>query len=93
MALMALLRSSMRAFSNTGRLVRQQSLLKVMVILVCSLTLFLGLGVIFYHGFEFLHGLGGAGLMVIHRLFALFFFGLSVMLVFSSAATSYATIY
>ena len=93
MALLALLRSAMRAFGNTGRLVRQQSSLKIAVILFCSLSLFLGLGVIFYEGFRFLHSLGGVGLMIIQRLFALFFFGLAVMLLFSSVVTTYSTMY
>jgi ABC-2 type transport system permease protein len=93
MALLALLRSAMRAFGNSGRLVRSQSRLKVLVVLSSMFFLFAGLGAIFYQGFHFLHTLGGAGLMVIHRLFSLFFFGLSIMLVFSSVATSYTTMY
>ena len=93
MALGALLRGRFRAFSNSGRLLRQQSWLKILVVTVFGAVLFASLGVLFYEGFDFLHRLGGAGLMVIHRLFALFFFGLGIMLLFSSIVTSYATLY
>lgn len=93
MALTALLRSRFRAFSNSGRLLRQQSWLKVLVVSGFGALLFAALGVLFFQGFQFLHNLGGAGLMVIHRLFALFFFGLGLMLLFSSIVTSYATLY
>ena len=89
----ALLRRGFRAFGNSGRLLREQSVFKVLVVLFFASLLFFGLGGIFYEGFEFLRKMGGAGLMVIHRLFGLFFFGLSIMLVFSSIVTSYATIF
>ena len=93
MAMAALLRARARAFGNSGRLLRQQSWLKILVIIGFGTVLFVGLGVLFFSGFRFLHGLGGAGLMVIHRLFSLFFFGLGVMLFFSSIVTSFATLY
>jgi ABC-2 type transport system permease protein len=93
MALKALMRGRARAFMNTGQLVRRQSWLKIAVITFFGTGLLIGLSVLFFEGFRFLHNLGGAGLMVIHRLFALFFFGLGVMLTFSSIVTTYATFY
>ena len=88
-----LLMKSLRSALNARRVVQQHSSLKVLVILTFGIFLLSGLTVLFYAGFYFLHNLGGMGLMVIHRLFALFFFGLAVMLVFSSLVTSYATLY
>ncbi len=93
MALNALFRSALRALGNTGRIVRKQSLLKILVIAGCSAALFLLLGVIFFQGFRYLHLLGGVGLVVIQRLFALFFFALAIMLLFSSVVTTYTTMY
>jgi ABC-2 type transport system permease protein len=86
-----LLKSFRTAFSF--RRYREQSLFKVLVVVVFGAILLWGLGALFYSGFHFLYRLGGAGLMVIHRMFSLFFFGLAVMLVFSSIVTSYATMY
>ena len=93
MQLPVLIRRGWSAFRNSGRMMRDQSLFKMLVVIFFAAGLFLGLGAIFYEGFHFLKQMGGAGLMIIHRLFALFFFGLSIMLVFSSIVTSYATIY
>lgn len=93
MALGALLRSWLRSMGNAGRMVRRQSRLKLAVIVFSSAVLLLGLGAIFYRGFYFLDSLGGAGVLVIYRLFALFFFGLAIMLVFSSTAAAFSTMY
>ena len=93
MALRTLLHGRLRSARNSGRLFRRQSTLKIVFIVVFATGLFLGLGGLFYGGFRFLHALGGPGLMVIQRLFALFFLGLAFMLFFSSIVTSYATMY
>jgi ABC-2 type transport system permease protein len=93
MGFLVLLRKALRASLNLRRMAREQSLLKVVVILFFSLCLLAGLGVMFFAGFRFLHSLGGVGVMVIQRLFSLFFFGLALMLVCSSAVASYTTIF
>jgi ABC-2 type transport system permease protein len=52
-----------------------------------------GLWALFFHGFRYLRGLGGIGLVLIGQLFAVFFLGLGLMLVFSSAVTTYESLY
>lgn len=91
--LLALVRKSLRAAANFGRLAHEQSPLKVFVILAVAVGLVVGLGCIFHAGFVFISALGGAGLMIIQNLFALFFLGLGLMLVFSSAVTAYSAIF
>jgi len=91
--LLALVRKSLRASANFGRIMREQSPLKMFVILVVAAALVFGLGWMFYGGFIFINALGGAGLIIIQNLFALFFLGLGLMLVFSSAVTAYSAIF
>jgi ABC-2 type transport system permease protein len=88
-----LLRKSWRTGGNFRRIMREQSVFKMIVVIIFGCILLFGLGALFHSGFHFLYRLGGAGLMVIHRMFSLFFFGLAVMLMFSSIVTSYATMY
>jgi len=88
-----LLKKSVWSTGNLGRILREQSVFKIAVIAFFAGALFSGLGLLFFSGFKLLTTLGGAGLMVIHRMFSLFFFGLGIMLVFSSIVTSYATIF
>lgn len=89
----ALVRKSIRASANFGRVAREQSVLKTFVIAAVALLLAGGLGKIFYEGFQFIGTLGGAGLMIVQNLFALFFLGLGFMLIFSSAVTAYSAIF
>ena len=79
--------------ANTRVILRRQSLLKLIFILAFGLGLEYGMFRLFLSGFSFLAELGGIGLMIIDRLFALFFFGLFSMLVASSIVTSYATFF
>lgn len=78
---------------NQGRSLREQSRLKVtfiffFVVLIATTMFFL-----FKSGFKFLSTLGGVGLMIVDPLFALFFFGLGIMLVLSNVVTSFALMY
>ena len=91
--LATLLRKDRQAMVNLGRVVRQQSRFKVAFILVFAAGLTSGLFLLFLHGFEFLSSLGGAGFMIIHRLFSLFFLGLAGMLVLSSILTCYSCVF
>jgi ABC-2 type transport system permease protein len=92
-ALAALVRKSLRASGNAGRVLREQSRLKMLVIGIVAVGLTGGLGVLFHAGFAFIGSLGGPGLMIVQNLFALFFLGLGLMLVFSSTITAYTSIF
>ena len=91
--LVTLLKKDWRATANLGRLLRRQSRFKIVFIAVFATGLVSGLFALFVDGFEFLSSLGGAGFMITHRLFSLFFLGLSGMLVLSSVLTSYAALF
>jgi len=84
---------SLRSIKHAGELAREHSPLKVVVISVFCIAWLWGLWALFYHSFRFLHTLGGAGFFLIPRLFALFFLGLSIMLMLSGAITSFSAIY
>lgn len=87
-ALFGLLAKSLRAARNAPRELQRHSRLKVFFIAgFCALLLF-GLWGIFYAGFRFIDTLGGVGLVLVPRLFAMFFWGLGIMLVLSGLITS-----
>ena len=90
---LALLKKDLRATRNLGRVAREQSSFKIGFILVFASSILLGLWMLFAEGFRFLDSLGGVGLMLISRLFALFFLGLGVMLALSSILASYTTFF
>ena len=78
---------------GTRRLLMHQSRFKLLFITVFAL-LFEGLlCLVFHDAFRFLNSFGGAGLMMIGRLFALFFLGLGMMLAVSGVVTSYSTLF
>lgn len=89
----ALLRKDIRSALNLRRLMREQSLFKAAFILCFAAGILLGLWALFLEGFWFLRSLGGVGLMLISRLFALFFLGLLVMLFLSSVITAYTSLF
>ena len=88
-----LLQKSLWSGLNRRRLLREQSRFRLLFTALFCLGLLALLWGLFFEGFQFLHGLGGVGLMVIHQLFALFFFGMGIMLVLSGMITSYASMY
>lgn len=92
-ALMALLRKDGRVLRNLRQTAREQSVFKVVFILMFAAGLLAGLGYLFLEGFRFLSALGGIGVMLIRHLFALFFFGLGLMLVLSNIITTYTTVF
>ena len=89
----ALLKKDLRVTLNLRRVLREQSSFKVVFILLFASGMLFGLWALFLEGFWFLDSLGGVGLMLISRLFALFFLGLGLMLVLSSIITSYTTLF
>src|ERR1035437_1345456 len=92
-ALAALLRKDGRVLRNLRTLAREQSVFKVVFILMFAGGLLAGLGYFFLEGFLFLSALGGIGVMLIRHLFALFFFGLGLMLILSNIITTYTTVF
>lgn len=86
-----LVKKDMRVAMNLRRLAQEQSVFKVLFILLFAGGLLLGLWALFLQGFRFLDMLGGVGLMLVSRLFSLFFLGLGVMLVISSVITAYTS--
>jgi hypothetical protein len=74
---LALLKKDLRATRNLGRMAREQSSFKIGFIFVFAFSILLGLWMLFAEGFRFLDSLGGLGLMLVSRLFALFFLGLA----------------
>lgn len=79
--------------ANTRVILQKQSLLKLIFIIIFATGLEYGMFRLFLSGFHFLAALGGIGLMIIDRLFSLFFFGLFSMLIASSIVTSFATFF
>jgi len=78
---------------NLRQTAREQSVFKVVFILMFAGGMLAGLGYLFLEGFRFLSALGGIGVMLIRHLFALFFFGLSLMLILSNIITTYTTVF
>lgn len=76
---------------NLGRILREESRFKVVFILLFGLGLLASLWGFFLQGFRFMDVLGGVGLMLVTRLFGLFFWGLAMMLFVSGLITAYTT--
>ncbi|MDD5679466.1 MAG: hypothetical protein PHW60_15970 [Kiritimatiellae bacterium] len=92
-ALAVLLKKDKQVLSNLRRQAREQSVFKVVFILFFAGGMLAGLWYMFLEGFRFLSALGGIGVMLIHYLFALFFFGLGLMLILSNIITTYTTVF
>ena len=84
---------NLRSLRHSGKMAREHSPLKVLVIAAFCAGWLAGLWAIFYASFRFLHNLGGAGFFLIPQLFSLFFLGLALMLMLSGAITSFSAIY
>ncbi|MCK5849407.1 MAG: hypothetical protein KAH23_00725 [Kiritimatiellae bacterium] len=89
----ALIKKTRWRILNIGRVLRAQSLFKVLFIIVFALAFEAGLWLLFLDGFKFLDQLGGIGLLIIGKMFSVFFLGMGLMLIVSSVVTSYATIF
>ncbi len=89
----ALIVKTHRSWINGWRIVRGQSVFKLTFVGAFALAFEIGLGMLFYDGFRFLNAFGGAGTLLIGRLFSLFFLGIGAMLVVSSIVTAYSTIF
>lgn len=89
----ALLFKSRRHAANVSIVLRCQSTFKVYFITVFALACEAGLWLLFRDAFRFLDTLGGVGIMILDRLFSVFFFGMGLMLATSGVVTSYATLF
>ncbi len=89
----ALTRKTGAQMRNGWRVFRAQSSFKWAFIALFALAFELGLLLLFYDGFRFLNAFGGAGTMLIGRLFSLFFMAIGIMLSVSGIVTAYATIF
>lgn len=80
---------------NEGRRLGQQSKLKLLVVLAFAMAFWFGLYAIFHHGFGYLHHKNFAEFMpvLIGNILSLFFFSLTLMLVFSNAIICYSALY
>lgn len=88
-----LIRNHFYGMRHALRHVREQPLLKVLVIGGFSVAWLIGLSVLFYEGFKFMYLLGGVAFYLIPRLFTLFFMGLGAMLVLSVGVTGYGNLF
>ncbi len=91
--LLQLLKIRALASLHWRRNLREQSAFKIAFILFFAAGMLAGLWALFLEGFTFLDRMGGVGLIIIPRMFALFFFGLSLMLMLSSLLTTYTSLY
>ncbi len=89
----ALLTKARFQLRNTLRLARRQSRFKLLFITAFAIVFEALLCLVFHDAFRFLNTFGGAGLMMIGRLFSLFFLGLGVMLIVSGIVTAYSTLF
>lgn len=92
-AISSLFRKTRCHLINVQRIIRAQSSFKMVFVLCFATALEAGLWLLFLDGFRFLEDLGGVGVIIIGRLFSLFFLGMGLMLVVSGIVTSYSTIF
>jgi ABC-2 type transport system permease protein len=78
---------------NAWRQIRSQPRLKIAVIGGGALCFEVGLLFIFADAFRFLERIGGAGALIVGRLFSLFFLGLGVMIAVSGLVTAFTTFF
>lgn len=86
-----LIAKDVRSSANVRKVLRNESRFKLVFILAFAAGMVASMWAFFLHGFRFMDALGGVGLMLVTRLFALFFWGLSAMLVTSGLITSYTS--
>lgn len=91
--LILLFRKGLRTLLHYRQLVLQQSMFRTVFAVTFMTGTMIGLWFIFYGGFKFLDVMGGVGLVIIQRLFSLFFLGLGMLLVLSSSITAYTTFF
>ncbi len=93
MKINAFLKLWMDVFRNSIVMLKKQSSLKIFFILFCSLLFLVVEFLICYAAFSFMRGVPEVGSIIVERLMYLFYFALFLMLIFSNAIITYATIY
>ena len=89
----ALIYRTRHHIANGFRLIQSQSSFKWLFIIGFALFFEIGLWVLFMQSYKFLDSFGGAGMLIIGRLFSLFFTGMGVMLLMSGSVIAYSTIF
>ncbi|MDD5521355.1 MAG: hypothetical protein PHI84_11105 [Kiritimatiellae bacterium] len=92
-AFSSLIKKNRYQLINLHRIIKAQSSFKIVFTLCFALFFEVGLFWLFLDGFNFLHRMGGVGLIIISKLFDIFFLGMGFMLIVSSIVSSYSTIY
>lgn len=88
-----LLKKSWRSLWNMRRTVKEHSSFKVFIIVLFAIFFTGGLWALFVDAFWFLEKMGGVGLVVIRKMFSLFFFGLGLLITLSSIITAFGSLY
>jgi ABC-2 type transport system permease protein len=78
---------------NLLRSLRNQSRLKVAVLATSATGFEIGLFALFLGGLRFMASLGAGGTVILQRLFALFFLGMTLLLTLSALVSSYSTLF
>ncbi len=89
----AILKTRFNLLKNMLVLLPREPILKVTFVLSFILAFLAGAFFLFLRAFKFFDSLGGVGLVVISRLFYLFFMGLFLMLIASNMIVSYAALF
>lgn len=89
----ALLNARKCHMMNIKRVLVRESSFKVLFILMFVVVFESGLFFLFVDGLRFLDEMGGVGVLIVSRMFSLFYLGMGLMLAVSSMITSYASIF
>ncbi len=89
----ALLKKYLHNTRNIFRILSTQSRFKIVFISAFASAFTAGMFMVFLDAFSFLDRLGGVGLLIITKLFSLFFLGMGIMLAVSSIVSTYTTLY
>lgn len=90
---MCLLKLKLLMLKNSVFHKTEYSKLKLFTVLTFTILLLWGEFFLFYHLFSLLGGIQGVGIIIIEKLFFLFFMAIFFLLVFSNIIVSYSTIF
>ncbi len=83
----------LREKRNALRGMRQQPALKLVVLTTAAVAFEVGLFALFLGGLRFMSSLGAGGTFLLHRLFSVFFLGMTLLLTLSALVSAYATLF
>lgn len=90
---MNLLQLKLKSLKNSLLKETEYSSLKMFTVLIFTLSLLIGEFYLFTYIFSFLGGIQGIGMVIIEKLFYLYFMALFFLLVFSNVIVSYSNVY